>query len=181
MAAQVSPDLLQHQLGRLRPQHGARAALVGFEFVEGELDLPALDVGRGKLGGRIHLQVGDAGEQPVVLGVIAAVIDGVVDLRYSPRSRSSSPRGDFCTSRPSEPPSMSTDRPSTSMHAHRHFVRTNDGSSGCLRGKMVAMVRSLSPRERAALDALVSAEFSGVGELRAQAQTVFGGEGRHGR
>ncbi|HEY2043426.1 MAG TPA: hypothetical protein VGH11_12185 [Jatrophihabitans sp.] len=34
------------------------------------------------------------------------------------------------------------------------------------------MVRSLSPRERTALDALLSAEFSGASELRAQAQTV---------
>ena len=34
------------------------------------------------------------------------------------------------------------------------------------------MVRSLSPRERAALELLLSAEFSGVSELRAQAETV---------
>ena len=50
-----------------------------FEFVEGELDLPALDVGRGQLGGRGHRRVEDRGEQPVTLGVVPAVIQGVVD------------------------------------------------------------------------------------------------------
>ena len=50
VAAQMSPDLLQLQLGRFRPQHGAGSALMGLELVEGKLDLPALRVGRGQLG-----------------------------------------------------------------------------------------------------------------------------------
>ena len=65
VAAQVSPDLLQHQVGRLRAQHRPGAALVGLELVEGDLDLPALVVGGGQLGrGRLG-RVEDGGEQPV--------------------------------------------------------------------------------------------------------------------
>ena len=52
VAAQVSPDLLLDELGRLRPQHRAGAALVGLQLVEGGLDLPPLGVGGGELGGR---------------------------------------------------------------------------------------------------------------------------------
>ena len=48
VAAQVSPDLLEYQVGRLRAQHGARSALVGLEFVEGQLNLPPLCVGGGE-------------------------------------------------------------------------------------------------------------------------------------
>src|SRR5271155_5549270 len=42
VAAQVSPDFLEDQVGGFRAQHDPWPALVGFEFVEGVLDLPAL-------------------------------------------------------------------------------------------------------------------------------------------
>ena len=41
VAAQVAPDFLQHESRFLGAQHGARPALVGFEFIEGGLDLPS--------------------------------------------------------------------------------------------------------------------------------------------
>ena len=49
VAAQVSPDLLLDQRGGLRSQDGSGAALVGFQFVEGVLDFPALGVGQSQL------------------------------------------------------------------------------------------------------------------------------------
>jgi hypothetical protein len=69
VAAQVSPDLLQDQVGGLRAQHGAWSALVGLQFVEGEFDLPPLgvrggEVDRGDLG-----RVQQRGEEPVAGGV----------------------------------------------------------------------------------------------------------------
>jgi hypothetical protein len=45
----MAPDLLQHEFGGLGSQHGAGAALVGLELVEGGLDLPSLGVGDGEV------------------------------------------------------------------------------------------------------------------------------------
>ena len=49
VAAQVSPDLLEDQVGRLRAQHGTGSALVGLQLVEGQLDLPPPRVGRSEV------------------------------------------------------------------------------------------------------------------------------------
>jgi hypothetical protein len=40
-------------------------------------------------------------------------------------------------------------------------------------GMMMSVTRSLSPRERAALDALLAADFGGAPELRSQAESVL--------
>src|SRR5665647_1057680 len=61
VTAQVSPDLLEHQVRGFGAQHGAGSALVGLELVEGELDLPALDVGRSQFGGRGRSGIQDGG------------------------------------------------------------------------------------------------------------------------
>ena len=47
VAAQVPPDFLQDQRWGFRPQDRSWSALVGFQFVEGVLDFPALSVGQG--------------------------------------------------------------------------------------------------------------------------------------
>jgi hypothetical protein len=49
VATQVSPDLLEDQVRRLGPEHGAGSALVGLELIEGQLDLPPLGVGSGEV------------------------------------------------------------------------------------------------------------------------------------
>ena len=48
VAAQVSPDFLEHELRGFRAQHGAGPALVGLQLIEGRLDLPPLAVGAGQ-------------------------------------------------------------------------------------------------------------------------------------
>ena len=53
--------------------------MVGFQFVEGVLDFPALGISQsqllcGSVGG-----VEDRGQQPVLLGVVSAIVEGVVD------------------------------------------------------------------------------------------------------
>ena len=62
VAAQVSPDLLECQVRRLAAQNGPGAALVGLELVEGRLDLPALGVGRGQIGGTDLARIDDGRE-----------------------------------------------------------------------------------------------------------------------
>ncbi len=67
MATQMAPDLLQHEVGRLRAQHRSYAALVGFEFVEDAFDLPALRVRDREINRGCLVGVEDRGEQPIRL------------------------------------------------------------------------------------------------------------------
>lgn len=75
VAAQVPPDLLQDQIGRLGTQHRPRTTLMGLELVEGVLDLPSLRVGEGEICSAGLLRVEDRGQQPVLLGVVPAVVE----------------------------------------------------------------------------------------------------------
>ena len=49
VAAEVSPDFLEHEFGGFGAQHGAGPALVCLELVEGRLDLPPLGISCGQL------------------------------------------------------------------------------------------------------------------------------------
>ena len=44
VAAQVSPDFLEHEFRGFGAQDGARSTLVGFQFIERRLDLPPLRI-----------------------------------------------------------------------------------------------------------------------------------------
>ena len=81
MAAEVAPDFLEHEVGRFRSQHGARAPLMGLQLVEGTLDLPALGVGGREIESGDVVGVEDGGEEPVGLVVVVSVVDPVVDRR----------------------------------------------------------------------------------------------------
>src|SRR5699024_2978177 len=50
VTAQMAPEFLFDQVGRFGPQHHARPALVGFQFVEGQLDFPTGRVCLGEFG-----------------------------------------------------------------------------------------------------------------------------------
>jgi hypothetical protein len=52
---------------------------MGFEFVEDALDFPPLRVGTGELGRAGLVGVEDGRQQPIVLGIVASVVDRVVD------------------------------------------------------------------------------------------------------
>src|SRR5487761_2284414 len=79
VAAQMAPDLLFDEIGRLRSQYRARSTLVGLQLVEGGLDLPPLGVGGGEGGGRRRFGIEDRREQAVLLDVVPSVVDRVVD------------------------------------------------------------------------------------------------------
>ena len=79
VAAQVPPDLLLHQLGGFRAQHRPGSALMGFEFVEDALDFPTLRVSTGEFGRTGLVGVQNRRQQPILLGIVAAVVDRVVD------------------------------------------------------------------------------------------------------
>ena len=79
VAAQVSPDLLPDQVGRLGAEHHSSSSLVGLELVERALDLPPLGVGGGQLGGGRLFGIEQGGQQSVLGGVLPAVVDPVVD------------------------------------------------------------------------------------------------------
>jgi len=79
VAAQVAPDLLFDQRRGFRSQHRLGVALVGFEFTEAQLDLPALCVGVGQLDRGSFDGVEQRGEQPEGFCGSAAVVDLVVD------------------------------------------------------------------------------------------------------
>jgi hypothetical protein len=106
--AQVPVELLADAIGHLGAQHHPRTALMGLEFVEAGLELPALCVGGGELVRGRGLGIGDGGDQSVAgiglgsTGVVegvfddpdrnsmfaAAVVDGVdvAQVRISPSS-----------------------------------------------------------------------------------------------
>ena len=77
VATQVAPDLLADEVRRLGAQDGARDAVVGFEFVEGRLDLPALPVGGGEVDRRRAFVVETCGEEMVRLLIVHAVRNDV--------------------------------------------------------------------------------------------------------
>src|SRR5690348_1919467 len=65
-------ELLDDQVGAAGAEDGGGAALVGLYLVEGELDLPALVVGGGQLGGGEVLVVQGAGDDGEDLAAAAA-------------------------------------------------------------------------------------------------------------
>lgn len=77
--AEVSVDLLEHQVRGLRAQHRPGSALVGLEFVEGRPDLTAMGVGAGELGRGGLIWVQNRRQQPVGAGGRPAVLHGVLD------------------------------------------------------------------------------------------------------
>ena len=79
VAAQVAPDLLEHQVGRLGAQHGAWSALVGLELVERRLDLPPLRVGGGQIG--VHSEGLGRGSEFFVLLPLRSVLPNRPDAR----------------------------------------------------------------------------------------------------
>ena len=52
---------------------------MGFEFVEDALDFPPLRVSTGEFGRAGLVGVEDGRQQPIVLGIVASVVDRVVD------------------------------------------------------------------------------------------------------
>jgi hypothetical protein len=62
---QVAIHFLNHAVGHLGPQHQSRAALVGFQLIEGGFDFPPLGVELGEFGGGRRRGIGDGGDEPV--------------------------------------------------------------------------------------------------------------------
>ena len=65
--AQVAVDFLADAVGHLGAQDSPRAALVGLQLIQRRLELPALGVESGQLGGGRGVRIGDRGEQPVAI------------------------------------------------------------------------------------------------------------------
>ena len=80
MTTQMPPDFLQAQIRRLRAQYRPRPTLVGFQLVEGVLDLPPLRVGEGEIPRRGLLGVEDRGQQTVRLRVVPAVVESGMEI-----------------------------------------------------------------------------------------------------
>lgn len=87
MAAQMTPQLLCHQVRGLRAQHCPGTSLVGFEFIENALDFPTLRVGTGQFCRAGLIGVENRRQEPILLGILASVVDRVVDDSDDQRRR----------------------------------------------------------------------------------------------